>query len=120
MKIKTNNRKGFEEIHDGDCLDLLYPNSTTRRGRVSHGISQTIQTGGELYCMTRSVIRRLTPKENFRLQGFSRFKEVDGKLIFDDSNFAKMSEVLSDTKLYECAGNSITVDCLMAIFKELL
>lgn len=53
-------------------------------------------------------IRRLTPKERYRLMGFS------------DEDFKKAQKALSDTRLYSTAGNSIVVDVLMAILKEML
>jgi len=53
-------------------------------------------------------IRKLTPKECWRLMGF------------DDEDYEKAKEVNSDTQLYKQAGNSIVVDVLMAIFKEML
>ena len=53
-------------------------------------------------------IRKLTPKECWRLMGF------------DDEDFDKAQKVNSDTQLYKQAGNSIVVNVLEAIFKELL
>lgn len=53
-------------------------------------------------------IRKLTPKECWRLMGFT------------DEEFEKAREVNSDTQLYKQAGNSIVVDCLTAIIGELL
>lgn len=53
-------------------------------------------------------IRKLTPKECWRLMGF------------DDEDFDKAKEVNSDTQLYKQAGNSIVVNVLEAIFKEML
>ena len=53
-------------------------------------------------------IRKLTPKECWCLMGFS------------DEDFDKASKVNSNTQLYKQAGNSIVVNVLMAIFKELL
>ena len=44
MKIKNANKKGYEEAYEGDSINLQYPNSETRRGRVGHDIAQTIQT----------------------------------------------------------------------------
>jgi len=52
-------------------------------------------------------IRKLTPKECWRLMGFS------------DESFEKAEKVNSNTQLYKQAGNSIVVDVLEAIFKEL-
>ena len=53
-------------------------------------------------------IRKLTPRECWRLMGF------------DDEDFEKASQVNSDSQLYKQAGNSIVVDVLEAIFKEML
>lgn len=61
-------------------------------------------------------IRKLTPKECFRLMGFA---EIKGSQDFDDSNFEKASSVVSNSQLYKQAGNSIVVDVLEAIFKEM-
>ena len=56
----------------------------------------------------KTRIRKLTPKECFRLMGFS------------DEDFEKAKKVNSDSQLYKQAGNSIVVDVLMAIFGEML
>lgn len=53
-------------------------------------------------------IRRLTPKECWRLMGF------------DDLDFYKASKVCSETNLYHQAGNSIVVNVMYSILKELL
>lgn len=39
---------------------------------------------------------------------------------FDDEDFSKAKEVNSDTQLYKQAGNSIVVNVLMEIFREML
>lgn len=44
MAIKTANAQGYDIAKDGDGIDLSYPQSTTRRGRVGHGVSKTIMT----------------------------------------------------------------------------
>ena len=53
-------------------------------------------------------IRKLTPKECWRLMGF------------DDEDFERASEVNSNTQLYKQAGNSIVVNVLEAILCNLL
>ena len=52
-------------------------------------------------------IRKLTPKECWRLMGF------------DDADFEKAEQVVSKTQLYKQAGNSIVVDVLENIFRQL-
>ena len=53
-------------------------------------------------------IRKLTPRECWRLMGFA------------DEEFDRAQSVNSDTQLYKQAGNSIVVDVLVAILKNLL
>ena len=53
-------------------------------------------------------IRKLTPKECWQLMGF------------DDGDFEKAAKVNSNTQLYKQAGNSIVVNVLESIFKELI
>nr|WP_288887485.1 DNA cytosine methyltransferase [uncultured Eubacterium sp.] len=53
-------------------------------------------------------IRKLTPKECWRLMGFT------------DEEFEKAAAVNSNTQLYKQAGNSIVVDVLVAIFSEMI
>ena len=53
-------------------------------------------------------IRKLTPKEYWRLMGFS------------DEDFDRAKKVNSDSQLYKEAGNSIVVNVLMSIFKEMM
>lgn len=53
-------------------------------------------------------IRKLTPKECWRLMGFN------------DSDFEKAEQVNSNSQLYKQAGNSIVVDVLCHIFREML
>ena len=77
---------------------------------VKEGLSQTIDTGyhnsQRLYDL--KGVRKLTPKECFRLMGVK------------DQDYDKVCKNQSDASLYHLAGDSIVVNVLMAIFKELL
>lgn len=109
IEIKNATKKGYQEAFVGDSINLSYPNSTTRRGRVGSQISQTIQTSDTIGTILESFkIRKLTPKECWRLMGFN------------DEDFDKASEVCSNTQLYKQAGNSIVVNVLEAILNNLL
>ena len=95
--------------------DLSYPKSKTRRGRVQElgRISPTITatiTGVKRIEMENNKYRiiKLTPKECWRLMGFS------------DEQFEKAKEAgISNSQLYKQAGNSIVTDVLYYIFKNL-
>lgn len=105
--VKTANKTGYDVAKDGDGIDLAYPESKTRRGRVGHGVAKTLPTSNSQGVLDGVRIRKLTPRECYRLMGFS------------DDDLNKASKVISNTQLYKTAGNSIVVDVLMTIFKEL-
>lgn len=108
VAIRTANKTGYDLAKDGDGVDLAYPKSTTRRGRVGHGVSKTLPTSDSQGVLDGACIRKLTPKECWRLMGF------------DDASFERAEKVNSNTQLYKQAGNSIVVNVLEAILKELL
>lgn len=108
VAIKEATKKGFAEAKLGDSINISFPNSKTRRGRVGEKLAQTLDT----QCMqgtldTNYRIRRLTPKECFRLQGFP------------DELFEKAQAVNSDAQLYKQAGNAVTVNVAYEIAKSL-
>lgn len=110
--IKQNTKKGYIECDIGGVADFSYPDSKTRRGRVQGQgqVSPTLTTeGSQNICKIENYrIRKLTPKECWRLMGFN------------DDEFEKAAAVNSNTQLYKQAGNSIVVDVLVAIFGEMI
>lgn len=149
VKIKQATNAGSTECEIGGCFDASYPNSKTRRGRVQdkgntcptltaqnqevvriekigqissngsqcgtvisdNGISTNLVAGTHGYAnshiATKYRIRKLTPRECGRLMGVS------------DEDIDKMEVVNSNSQLYKQFGNSIVVDVLCAIFKQL-
>ena len=108
IMVKNATKKGYDEAVEGDSINLQYPESQTRRGRVGHGVSQTLQCNDLMGVVSDFRIRKLTPKECWRLMGF------------DDEDFERAKNVpTSNTQLYKQAGNSIVVNVLEKIFKNL-
>lgn len=107
IAIKTANKKGYDLAINGDGVDLSYPNSKTRRGRVGHEVCKTITSNMLQGVVQNYRVRKLTPRECWRLMGF------------DDSDFDKASKVCSNAQLYKQAGNSIVVNVLEAIILNL-
>lgn len=104
VRIKEATKKGYAEAKVGQSINLAVPNSKTRRGRVSD-IAQTLDTGMQQHTLTPDMkIRRLTPRECERLQGFP-----DG-----------WTEGISDTQRYKCLGNAVTVNAVQAIMQKLI
>lgn len=106
-------KKGYTEAYGYDSVSLDQPNSKTRRGRVGKQISNTLTCSCNMGVVEPKIveqyrIRKLTPRECWRLMAFT---DVE----FD---CAKLSGV-SDSQLYKQAGNSIVVDVLVGIFREL-
>ena len=153
--VPNATKRGYAEGYDGDSVDLAYPDSTTRRGRVKKGVSGTLTTSDNMgvvvedkpkvlggigekksndgkqwyqqdrvydnnigisitstsnpYYVDKSLkIRKLTPKECYRLMGFS------------DEEFERAEKFNSNTQLYKQAGNSIVVDVLEELFCMML
>lgn len=107
IKVRNGTKQGYQLAEVGDSVDLSYPSSLTRRGRVGRGIAHNLscscQMGAVVWNGRVVKIRRLTPKECFRLQGFS------------DDLFEKAKAVNSDAQLYKQAGNGVSVPVVYAI-----
>lgn len=107
IKVRNGTKQGYQLANIGDSVDLSYPSSLTRRARVGKGIAHNLscscQMGAVVWKGRVVKIRRLTPKECFRLQGFS------------DDLFEKAKAVNSDAQLYKQAGNGVTVPVVYAI-----
>jgi DNA (cytosine-5)-methyltransferase 1 len=110
MKIKNATKQGYMEAKCGDSIVLSFPGSTTGRGRVVRQSAHTLDTScnqGIPLCGC-GRIRRLTPRECWRLQGFS------------DEMFNKARAVNSDNQLYRQAGNSVTIPVVYAIGQRIV
>lgn len=104
VRIPEATKQGYAEATVGQSINLAVPNSKTRRGRVSD-IAQTLDTGMQQHTLTNDMkIRRLTPTECERLQGFP-----DG-----------WTEGVSDTQRYKTLGNAVTVNVIRDIIDRLL
>ena len=108
IRVKEATKQGYAEAEIGDSVNLSHPNSKTRRGRVGKQIANTLLTGESQGVVEPDFrIRKLTPRECWRLQGFP------------DWAFDKAQEVNSNSQLYKQAGNSVTVNVIEVIAREL-
>lgn len=107
LKIKTTNRKGYIEAYPGDGV---YTNIGSKRGTVQSQMIQTLTGFNDKgVVMDDFRIRKLTPKECWRLMGF------------DDEDFEKAKAAgISNSQLYKQAGNSICVPVLEGVLRNLL
>lgn len=109
LKIKVATKQGYEKAEEGDYVNITFPSSKTKRGRVGKGIAQTLTCGDGNAIVTENVrIRKLTPRECLRLMGWN------------DEQIDKIAAVnVSATQQYRQAGNGIVVQVLEFIFKAL-
>ena len=71
LRVKANTVKGYDIVTENDCLNLAFPTSTTRRGRVTKGKAPCLLQGNEpLYAYDGIKLRTLNKIELCRLQGF--------------------------------------------------
>jgi DNA (cytosine-5)-methyltransferase 1 len=181
--VRSNTKQGYEVAELGDSINLEYPNSKTRRGRVGKQIAQTITTspqhgvvvlmpttiGKEVMEMNDSYIRKIARKRLYEpvndefiretisygmkikpkkidvgmcltaryYKGFSNYnpenavvenlavrkltpKECFRLMGFDDADVDLLAENgISNTQLYKMAGNSIVVNMLEFVFCEI-
>ena len=126
IEVKEATKQGYAECRVGiDSVNFSMPNSKTRRGRVGQEIANTLDTScnqGIFVQVSEELvvyavwyekyqcyiaIRKLTPKECFRLQGWT------------DDYFEKAEFVNSDSQLYKQAGNGVTVTVIEAMARKL-
>ena len=109
IAVREATKIGYDVAKLGDSINFSQPNSKTRRGRVGHGVANTLTTSIEQATLTNDLkIRKLTPLETWRLQGFPDW-------AFDRAREAG----LSDSQLYKQAGNSVTVPVIKAIAENM-
>lgn len=125
IKVKEATKQGYAIADVGDSINFSIPNSKSRRGRVGKNIANTLDTSCNQAVVTPTkdakdiwavwsekykcylAIRKLTPKECFRLQGWT------------DDYFEKAEFVNSNSQLYKQAGNGVTVNVVEAIGRKI-
>ena len=107
IKIKNATKKGYLEATIGDGIDIS-SRMKYHRGTVQKEKSQTLTTSCDVEIIEKNLkIRKLTPKECFRLMGVK------------DEDFEKVRKNQTDSSLYHLAGDSLVTTVMMAIFGEL-
>lgn len=133
VAIREATKRGYTIAEEGGAVNFQFPDSKTRRGRVGKQIANTLEASninqgvvvaGSLEHYQNDQInrvydtegqqgdyriRKITPRECWRLQGFT------------DEQFNTVREAgLSDSQLYKQAGNAVTVNVVKAVAERLL
>ena len=139
IAIREATKQGYAIAEQGDSVNVSYPTSKTRRGRVGKQVAQTLQSSevnqGVVIDDTQGYdgirtydgisptlrssrsglktieglrIRKLTPLECWRLQGFT-----------DEQFYKAKDSGVSNSQLYKQSGNAITISVADAIIKKI-
>jgi DNA (cytosine-5)-methyltransferase 3A len=95
-------KKGYAIAKDGDSIDLSFPQSKTRRGRVGNKV-KNLMTSQNIGVFTNSIIRKLTPTECCRLQSLP-----DG-----------YCDGVSNSQKYKALGNAFNCEVVKHILKNI-
>lgn len=149
IMISTNNSKGYDIAEEEeDSINFSNPNSETRRGRVGHGVAQTLDTAcnqgvlvkNDAYILgyTRDEKGKVTKRnplnhsntihtstgsggntDQFAVLN-QRIRRLTPKECFSLMDFNEdFKWDVSDSQAYKQAGNSIVVNCLVEIISKL-
>lgn len=119
---KPNNTPSREDIlHDNDMLfdgkninEIIVNTVTTKQDRNPNSGLVTYHN----YARGKTKWRYLTPRECFKLMGFDEY-DFD-KVVKDNPQVTRNRKLYSTEKLIKLAGNSIVVDVLEAIFRQIM
>ncbi len=100
LVVPEATKKGYAIAHDGDSVDLSFPTSTTRRGRVGNKV-KNLMTSQNINVFTGGRVRKLTPLECDRLQSLP-------------DNY---TNGISDSQRYKCLGNAFNADVIAHILR---
>lgn len=101
--LRNNTKQGYVEAKDGDGVNLAHMNG---RGRIQEDASPTISSDGRVGTVTNDFeLRRLTPRECERLQGFPD----------DWTRYGADGTEISDTQRYKMCGNAVTTNVISYI-----
>lgn len=106
--VREATKQGYKVIQDMDVINVEFPGSTTRRGRVGHGVCKTLTTSPRQAIYKDGALRLLTPREHLRLMGFT---DRDYNHMILSGIEAKQVSFL--------AGNSICIPVLEALYHSL-
>lgn len=95
-------KKGYAIAEDGDAIDISFPNSKTRRGRVGKK-AKNLMTSNNICVYKNGYIRKLTPIECERLQSLPD----------------RYTESASDTQRYKAIGNGFNAEVIRHIISHI-
>lgn len=109
MCVREATKLGYKIVEDYDVINVEFPNSTTRRGRVGKRVAKTLTTSPRQAIYYDGKLRMLTAREHLRLMGFT------------DRDYNHMiRNGITEQQISFLAGNSICIPVLEAIYRQLM
>lgn len=119
VKVREATKKGYDIAEVGDSINISFPKSKTRRGRVGKEVAQTLDTSCEQATLTEDYrLRKITPLECWRLMGFTDEDYWKARRALEKEFYNGNDR--SNSQMYKQAGNSIVVDVLDGIIKKIM
>lgn len=113
IKIFVNSSKKIDIIENGDSINLTFPKSKTRRGRIAHKKTNTLDCKSDQDVLINSEIRKLTEIECERLQGFPDNWTLNGM-------YNNKIKTIAKTNRYKLIGNAVTVKIFKLLSEKLI
>lgn len=103
LKIKEATKQGYKEAYNGDSVNLAYPESETRRGRVGNQVAQTLQCNDSM-----GVVESYVSKK------YSDFKKENGYIpeLFNPYNRKEIEDV-APTQSTQCGSTTSSATVLL-------
>jgi len=111
FRIKDGTIQGytdFKPIPNETTIDYTFTTSKTRRGRIKNGMTKTLDQSVDIALYDGVGFRRISPKEVFRLQGFSDYAYMTLK----DAGFKEI-------ELYRRPSRSVSIPIIKALGKAI-
>lgn len=110
-RIKDGTVKGYSDftaIPNETTIDYTFTTSKTRRGRIKHGATKTLDQSVDVALYDGTGFRRISAREVFRLQGFS-----------DTAYESLLNAGFSESQLYKRPARSVSIPIVKAIGKAI-
>jgi site-specific DNA-cytosine methylase len=106
-RVRNATKKSYLVVNNFDTINLDFPNSKTRRGRVAKQKTNTLNTGCNQGIFIAGKIKKLTARECGRLQ------------TLNDNQIDMLKLVMTENQMKHAFGNGWTVDVISLLFSPL-